>query len=173
MSVESIQKKGDSALATTIKSISRQRIGVLDAGFLSRSVGLLNTPPAVCLPESASIQTAINIMRERHIGCVLIVNSSGKLTGMFSERDLMERVICSNLDRNEMKLSDYMTKNLVTIDFTVSLAYGLSLMAMGGFRHLPVVDNEGSPLGVVSVKDIVNYITGTFMDDVLNFEVAV
>ncbi|NMC64128.1 MAG: CBS domain-containing protein [SAR324 cluster bacterium] len=173
MSVENIKRKGDSAILTTIKSISKQRIGVLDAGFLSRSVGLLNTPPAVCLSETASVQTAINLMRERHIGCVLLVNSEGKLTGMFSERDLMERIICSDLDRNEIIISDYMTKNPVTINFTVSLAYGLSLMAMGGFRHLPVVDNEGVPLGVVSVKDIVNYITGTFMDDVLNFEVAV
>lgn len=169
MSVKKLLTSGDEAINASIKNTRQHRLGVLDAGFLSQSVGLLNTPPAVCVHEEASLQSAMNQMRERHIGCILVIDSNGKLSGIFSERDCMEKIVMYEIDRNLAPVSDFMTRDPVTIDFTVSLAYGLSLMSMGGFRHLPVVDEDNMPVGVVSVKDIVNHITSTFMDDVMGF----
>ena len=170
MTVEKLQNAGDRAIHESLRNVRKQRLGVLDASFLSQSVGILNTPPAVCIEEGATVRKAIEIMRERHIGCVLCVGADGKLSGIFSERDCMEKVVgVAGVDMSTALLADFMTREPVTIDFTVSMAYGLSLMSMGGFRHLPVVDDENHPVGVVSVKDIVNHITSTFVDDVMSF----
>lgn len=169
MSVDDLMKKGDDLISDSIKNVHRRRLGVVDVGFLSQSVGQLNTPPAVCMKQSETVARALEVMRKHHIGCVLLTGQDGKLSGIFSERDCMEKVFTTSLDREGAKVEEFMTRDPVTIDFTVSMAYGLSLMSMGGFRHLPVVDQDQIPVGVVSVKDIVNHITSTFIDDIMHF----
>ena len=167
--MERLLAEGDIGLTRAVKSSRKKHLGVLDTHFLGQSVGLLTTGAAVCVKETDTVRAAIDELRKRHIGCVLVSGTDGRLSGVFSERDILQKVILDNCDHLDSAVRDFMTRNPVTIDFTASMGYSLSLMSMGGFRHLPIVDEDNYPVGIISVKDIVLAITNKFVEDIMAF----
>ena len=95
-------------------------------------------------------------MKQRRIGCVLVV-SSGKLAGIFTERDLLLKLIGTDKALDELYLRDYMTAGPETVEAADSLRIALNKMSVGGFRHIPVVD-EGAVTGLVTAKDALKYL---------------
>lgn len=132
--------------------------GGVDRRFLAKSIGLVRTGDPIQLKESATLEQAIAALQKNNIGCLLLVDDEDKLKGIFSERDLLLRVMLRNLDLKTEIIGNYMTPDPITIQATHTVAFALNLMSQGGFRHLPVVDESGEPVGIVSVKDIVDYI---------------
>jgi CBS domain-containing protein len=143
--------------------------GVLDNRFLSKSIGLLNPSPPVCLPDSSTIKSALEIFKREKIGCVICVDDAGKVSGIFSERDVVLKVVLSDLAVNHVRISEVMTKNPQTATMTTSVAFALNMMSQGGFRHIPVVDEEAYPVGLISVKDLVDHVANTVVKDLLSF----
>ncbi|MCB0317831.1 MAG: CBS domain-containing protein, partial [Bdellovibrionales bacterium] len=105
-----------------------------------------------------------------NVGCVLVCDSNDILLGIFSERDYLTKVYNRGIDENTAKISDFMTKDPLTIAPDSPIAFGLSIMAHGGFRHLPITDPDGMAIGIVSVRDMMDYIVSTFMDEVLSLD---
>jgi len=101
------------------------------------------------------VSHAIEVMRERRAGCVLVIDD-GKLTGILSEVDLLFRM-SSATEVSRMKVSQIMTSNPETIDEDASMAYALHLMSIGGYRHLPVLAEDQS-IGIISIKDLLRYL---------------
>src|SRR5205807_9964711 len=93
-----------------------------------------------------------------NIGALLVVDASGKLIGIFSERDLLTKVAGMPGVSLDSHIQDFMTPNPETVHESVSLAFALHKMDIGGYRHLPIVQ-EGRPVGVISVRDIMRHIT--------------
>jgi CBS domain-containing protein len=94
----------------------------------------------------------VKTMVERNIGAVPVLRDD-ELVGIFSERDLMKRVVAEGRDAHKTKVSEVMTGNLVTVSPTTSLEHCMDLMRSHGFRHLPVC--EGKKLtGLISLRDI-------------------
>jgi len=89
-------------------------------------------------------------MAARNVGAILIVED-GRLIGIFTERDMLVRVVAPGLDALATRLADVMTRAPQTIDPDTTLGYALLLMHKKGFRHLPVVQ-EGKPIGIVSSR---------------------
>ena len=115
---------------------------------------------------STSVVAAVNIMNEHHTGCVL-VEENGKLAGIFTERDVLRRVIFHDGNR-AWKVDSVMTRNPGTLPPEASVAFALNKMSVDGYRHIPIVDEAGKPIGVVSIKDIVNFVVDFFPGTVLN-----
>jgi CBS domain-containing protein len=67
----------------------------------------------------------------------------------------------------ELPVSHFMTKNPSSAFMTTSIAYGLSMLSQGGFRHIPIVDDDNFPVALISVKDIVDHIVGQLTSDLL------
>ena len=103
------------------------------------------------LPASASVYQATKLMREQLIGSVLVI-TDGQLQGIFTERDLVCRVVAEGLDPMQTGLEEVMTKNPDTIAPDRLALDGLRLMHDGGYRHLPVVA-DGRVVAVVSRRD--------------------
>ena len=99
-----------------------------------------------------TVRAACQLMAEKRIGALLITEG-GKIAGIFTERDALNKVLAANLDPDATALSDVMVRELQTIRADKPLAYALHLMAEGGFRHVPVVDAAGVPIGMVSARD--------------------
>ena len=99
-----------------------------------------------------TVRAACQLMAEKRIGALLITEG-GKIAGIFTERDALNKVLAANLDPDATALSDVMVRELQTIRADKPLAYALHLMAEGGFRHVPVVDDAGLPVGMVSARD--------------------
>ena len=104
----------------------------------------------VVAPPDASVDDAARLMKEAHVGAVLIVEQ-GRLVGIFTERDAVCRVLAARRDSLLTKVAEVMTRDPVTVSPDETFGYALLLMHDNGFRHAPVVEN-GRPIGVVSMR---------------------
>jgi CBS domain-containing protein len=108
----------------------------------------------VTVEATATVHEAVKTMAGKAIGAVLVVEDE-KVAGIFTERDLMNKVVGRDLDTRTTRISDVMTRDLKTARVDDEAIDCLELMAEGGFRHLPVVDGSGRPIGMVSQRDFV------------------
>lgn len=102
-------------------------------------------------PET-TVRTACRAMAEKRIGALLILEK-GRISGIFTERDALNKVLAASLDPDATALAQVMVRDPQTIRADKPLAYALHMMSEGGFRHVPVVDDDGAPLGMVSARD--------------------
>ena len=129
------------------------------------SVSRLNpTPPWHVAPEQ-SVAEAAQLMREKSVGCVLVCVDR-KIVGLFTERDLMKRVMAAGKPLSS-PVAESMTPNPVTVHPKDSIATAIRRMEEGGYRHLPVVVDD-RPVGILSVKRIVHYLVEHFPATVYN-----
>ncbi len=117
--------------------------------------------------ERTSLGEAIRLMRERRQGCVL-VTCNGRLAGIFTERDVLMKIVGAPIDVERTPVRPYMTGDPVTLPADATVAHALNKMVVEGFRHIPLVDTQGHPAGVVSMRDIIEHVAGYFPKDVLN-----
>ena len=103
------------------------------------------------LPDT-TVRAAAVAMANQSVGAILVVNESGRLIGLFTERDALNRVLARGLDPNQTQLATVMTDKLQTASPDKTLGYALHLMFEGGFRHVPVVE-DGRPVGMVSARN--------------------
>jgi CBS domain-containing protein len=98
-----------------------------------------------------TVTAAARLMKQHRIGALLVVDG-GRLSGIFTERDALFRVIAEDRDPAKTRVGEVMTMNPRTIGPDRPFAHALHLMYEGEFRHVPVVEN-GRPLGMVSARD--------------------
>ena len=99
-----------------------------------------------------SVRTAAERMTERNIGAVAVVER-GALTGVFSERDIMSRVVAKGLNPDSTEVSDVMSREVVVAAPTEDVLTAIQKMHSIGSRHLPVVD-DGKLVGMISIRDL-------------------
>lgn len=135
-----------------LEEFTRRQAGRASGGTLERRLTEVidNTKP-LTLSAHKSVQEACRAMRRRRCGYVLVVDRSGHLKGVFTGRDAV-RVLAEGKDAGSMRLSGAMTKDPITITPECHAIEALRLMNDGGFRHLPVVEND-KILGVVTRGD--------------------
>ncbi len=130
----------------------------IERSLMEDPVCILHFNKPITIPLSASVQETVGLMLARNIGALLVVDAQGRLVGVFSERDLLTRVAGLPESLSALMVDDFMTPNPETVTPTDTLAFALHKMDVGGYRHLPVVQ-EGKPIGVVSVRDMLRHIT--------------
>jgi CBS domain-containing protein len=141
---------------------------LIERAIAVEDIRALRLGPPITVRSDATLQAAVETLQREHIGCVLVTDESGKLAGIFTERDLLTKVALRSLDWNEERVADYMTADPETLRPEDRIAWALKLMHVGGYRHVPLTDETGRPVGVISVKDIVDFIVDLFPAPVLN-----
>ena len=121
----------------------------------------------VTVPATASIADVIQAMNDAHVGCALVVRLR-KLVGIFTERDVLRKVALGAMDLRKTAVEAVMTPDPDTLPSSASIAFALRTMSVEGYRHIPLVDSEGAPVGVVAVRDIVGWLARLFPESVLN-----
>ena len=101
---------------------------------------------------SDTVRDAVKMMSEKNVGAVAVLDS-GRLVGIFSERDVMRRVVAAGLNPEKTTVANVMTKDLVVGKPTDDINAALQKMHALGCRHLPVVDS-GNLVGMVSLRDL-------------------
>ena len=127
------------------------------------------TPPLQVLPKQ-SVAEAVALMRRERVGCVLVCEED-KLLGIFTERDLMRRVLAQQQPLS-VSVADVMTREPLTVHPKQSIGVAVKLMEESGYRHLPVVNENGGAVGILSVKRIVRYLVEHFPATVYNLPPA-
>lgn len=113
---------------------------------------LVQTRPVFSLQKGTTVDEAAQYMAEKNIGAVPVLEGD-RLVGIFSERDVIKRVVAKRLDPRSVKIGDVMTKDLVVAAANESFEDCLRKMKQANCRHLPVVSGN-SLLGVVSLRDL-------------------
>ncbi len=113
---------------------------------------LIDGQNIITLPPDTAVRAATKVMAKHKIGAVP-VTERGRLIGIFTERDLISRVIAREADPDATRLGDVMTPQPQTIDVEENAGKALQMMRDGGFRHLPVT-RKGQLIGIVSIRDI-------------------
>jgi CBS domain-containing protein len=139
---------------------------VLDSSTFRLPIKHLKVLKPVSVAPTLTVREAVEIMRQKRIGCV-VVTEKNKLVGILTERDILMKV--AGVKGAESKsVSEVMTPDPEVFQPDDSIAFVLNAMHVGGYRHVPVVDEHGGPVAVASVKDIVGFILDHFAEDVLN-----
>lgn len=141
------------------------RLGAQILGLPIRELPTLRDP--VCVVLDAPLREAVQRMSESNVGCVLVVKE-GRLCGIFTERDVLTKVVGKPLDLDRTPVLALMTPDPEVLSPDDRVSFALNKMTVGGFRHVPLVDEQGRPAGVVSMRNIVDYMVELFRTEVLN-----
>lgn len=142
-----------------------------DASLLREPLTLLPSRPPLTLAADATVKDAMQAMKRRHRGCVLITEDGtvrSPLIGIFTERDVLLKIIDSGRNPATVKMNEVMTPEPESLPIDAKLAWALNMMSVGGFRHLPVTDERGWPAFILSVRDIVEFLVESFPAEILN-----
>lgn len=105
----------------------------------------------------AMVATAVTVMSEKNYGAVVIVTTDQKPIGIVTERDFMRRLLAKGLDPTKTALRDIMTSDLKVAKPEDELLDWLRQMSNDRFRHVPVVDDDGRVITIMSQGDFVSY----------------
>jgi CBS domain-containing protein len=105
------------------------------------------------ISDSTTVQEAAEFMAARNIGAVCVLDDSGKLLGVFSERDVMNRVVVQRRDPSLLKVGEVTSDLRAVIRCDETPHQALERMELIGSRHLPVVDDDGL-VGMLSIRDL-------------------
>lgn len=147
----------------TAREQEERRLG---EAILHAPIRDLEPRPPVTLSEAASVRDAVKLMRDQRIGAVLVARD-GRPVGIFTERDVLRRVALSSLSP-DTPLGEVMTPDPETLEIDDGIAFALNRMILGGFRHIPLVDERGRAVGVLSLREIVSFIVSLLPARVLN-----
>jgi CBS domain-containing protein len=107
-------------------------------------------PPPVVEPN-VSVTDAVTVMARHRVGAVVVVEKS-KLVGIFTERDLMLRVVQERRDPSSIQVRDVMTSDVMTMTEASTHDDASKLMLLEHLRHLPILDDDGKVLGLLSMR---------------------
>jgi len=117
----------------------------------------------LCDPETASISVeatvadAIRLMLEHHVGAVGVVDSQQRVAGIFTERDVLRKLALAKSDPEELALREWMTTPVEMATEATGPGEALATMVERHFRHLPVVDCDGHLLGMLSIRNVLQW----------------
>ena len=107
----------------------------------------------VFISPSATVRETAELMDRHNVGSVLIMSADNRLEGIFTERDLVKRVVSTGANPDRTPISDVMTPDVVVVDAKTAAADVFQLMNMRKCRHIPVAAGDRI-LGVVSLRDL-------------------
>ena len=115
-------------------------------------------PSIVTIPPTATVFEAVALMDEKRTGSVLVREAGKPVAGIFTERDLMRRVVRLGRDPKATTMKDVMTPDVRSVPMTESTLEVLRIMVEYGYRHMLVMETETQPWGVVSIRDLMAWL---------------
>jgi len=141
------------------------RLGAAILARPMRELAALHEPSFVS--PKATLREAIDRMKEQSVGCVL-VEDGGRLVGIFTERDVLTKVVGTSVNLDKTTVEAMMTRDPDTLGPDDKVSFALNKMSVRGFRHIPIIDDDDHPIGVVSMRNVVDYMVELFRTEVLN-----
>jgi len=145
-----------------------REVDEIKGALFNDTIALLSPAPPVCVRAGATVHEAVEQMLTHHQACVLVVDEAGRLIGIFTERDVLTRVVGRDLNVRRTLVEAVMTANPEALPLPSRIVYAVHCMSVSGYRTLPLVDAEKRPIGVVTVTDIIHWLVNLFPEAVLN-----
>jgi CBS domain-containing protein len=130
--------------------------------IMKNSLSKLKSKAPVIIPPTTTVAEAVELLRGKNIGCVLI-GTKDKIVGVFSERDVLLRLGEKYQESADQLVTQFMTINPEQLDINTPIAFALNRMSVGHFRHLPIT-SEGQLVGIISIRDILSFLSEWYPD---------
>ncbi len=130
----------------------------------SQTVGSIMSRNIITVEGSQSIYDTIELMVKKNTGCVIAL-IEGKPKGIFTERDVLNRVAKKNMDTKKTPIREVMTTDVVTMPHTALIGEVLAEMYRRGFRNMPIRGEKGEVVGIVSLADVLQYAKALDVDE--------
>ncbi len=111
----------------------------------------------VCSPED-TLDKIVKIFQKENKGCVLVYKNK-KMVGILSNRDLLLRTTGTNVDLKKIKVEEVMTRDPGFLHPEDPIAFAINKMAMGGYRHVPIIRPDGTPVSILLIRDVLRYLS--------------
>ena len=121
----------------------------------------------VVVEKDESVQTAIALMREHHVGDVVVVDKSGSISkpvGILTDRDIVLEILAERVDLDAVNIGDVMSQDLHTVQEDTKFLDAIKMMRTKGVRRLPVVNRTGNLVGILTVDDVLGLILEQLSD---------
>ena len=138
---------------------------IFDTSILQEPASTIPSQKVLAHSQDTAVATALATMQYKNCSSVIVTRSGRKdspVIGIFTERDVLARVIDRTGDLELLSLSDVMTPDPMVGTQDSTLAWLLHFMSIKGKRHIPIVDADNHPLFVISVHDIVTFLVSSF-----------
>ena len=145
-----------------IQSLDQVETTAIQDRLTEDAISVLEPNVPITIDASATLAKAVRQMNAHKIGCLLVTDDDDKLIGIFTERDVLMRVAGLVNDLSEATVEDYMTSDPIALTADLPIAQALHEMSMHGFRHVPLVDAAYRPEGIISFRDVVDYLKDSF-----------
>jgi CBS domain-containing protein len=130
----------------------------IEQSLLNDHIRILNPKTPFAVTPDTAIGSVLKQMVEKGIGCVMVADGQIPV-GIFSERDALLKLNTEAAELAEHPVSEFMTANPEMLEDSAKIAFAVQRMDLGGYRHVPIVSEDGTMKGVISVRDILRYLT--------------
>ena len=130
-------------------------------------ISSLGLQPPLAVELGTNMKNALNSLQQEKQNCLLITENN-KLKGILTERDILLKVTGKGFDLDLVTVDEFMTEDPEYLSPEDPLAYALNKMHIGGFRHVPIVDDLIKPVGLISISNIISTIADYFSMEIIN-----
>jgi CBS domain-containing protein len=142
-------------------------IELVPPAILCESIGVIGLKKPLTVSRNATLSECVAILQQHRIGSLIVTDDDGRIAGIFTERDCVLKVLGKVPSLDAAVVADFMTPDPMREMPDATMGFALNLMSNGGFRHVPIVDQDDIPIGMVSVKDVVDYLVERMLSSVL------
>jgi CBS domain-containing protein len=135
--------------------------------WFDRTLGEVQHAPLLAVSPDTSVAKVVELMNLQHQTAALVMER-GALLGIFTERDVLARVVPGGLDAQQVRVRELMTSQLEVLHESTMLSAALRTLALANYHHLPIVDASGRPRAVVSLQTIVRHLLDVFPREIMN-----
>jgi CBS domain-containing protein len=148
--------------------VPEEEFGEIKGALLNDTIRTLGPDEPLCVKDTASVKDAVASMMAMRRAAVLVVDEGGRLEGIFTERDVLTRVVARGLGPLTTQVGQVMTRDPDALAVTDRVAYAVNRMSVAGYRTIPLVDADRRPVGVVTVNHFIKWMADLFPEAVLN-----
>lgn len=131
---------------------------LVERSLLKDRVKILQSRQPLVVSPTMPVREVLRLLVDNRVGCVIVVEK-GAVAGIFTERDVLLKLGDKATEQGDRPVSDFMTTTVQSLPPTAKIAFAVHRMDMGGYRHVPIINSDGQPVGMLSVRDILNYLT--------------
>ncbi len=114
-------------------------------------------PEAAAVPVETTVASAIQHMLDFHVGAVAVVDSENRVAGIFTERDVLQKLALSGRDPHGLPVRELMTRPVEMATRETGPGEALATLLERHFRHLPIVADDGKLLGMLSIRNLLEW----------------
>ncbi len=126
----------------------------------------LGLPKPLCVTPDTSLRETLAQVRKAGVGALLVVEG-GRVVGLLTERDVLMKVVARDV-KYDRPVRDFMTANPRSLTPDRPITEAVAILNQESYGHVPIADDEGKPVAVLGMRDIIEYFAEAFPDEVLN-----